>query len=394
MPESSLPEPSGHKPGSKVATGLISPATRVNVALLCVGFLAFVLLWLAQSLTAVFSMLALALLLTYLLLGPVRFVETRLYRLLPKSRRMSAGLRRTLAVICVYVAFLGSCGLAVLQGAPTLSLQVEEFAREMPGYLTTLDSYITRLEQNFHPKIANGASKSESNRSASARSGRFSAEKLRDLSRKVAHVLLNIGAGTISGFVYILTSLVLAFYLLSDGTLLRNGLINLMPSDQEEGMGRFLLRTHMQLYNLVKAQALMSILSGGMIYLLLLILQVKFALLLGVFFGLASILPIIGPWLGLLPLMLILALGGHPLYISHVLLAAGLFHIIKAYWLWPKILHDRFNIHPVLFIITFLVGLNAVGWAGILLAFPFACLLGVALDMLKARHARTLPSRQ
>jgi predicted PurR-regulated permease PerM len=380
--------------------GLFSPVTRVNIALLCIIFLLFSVVWFTQALTGVIAMLAVALILTYLLLGPVRVLESTLYKAIPKPRRRVAGLRRTLAIVCVYILFLGGCSLAVLRVAPALTLQVKEFGQEFPSYLHRLDQFLFKVESGISlttgdKGIIYPSASSEPvairlpNGSASqlhSRTVLFSLGKVNEISQKTARVLLNVGAGALNGLIYSLTALMLAFYLLSDGQAIQSGLINLVPTHREEGMRRFLHRANIQLYKLVKAQAVMGMLSGSIIYLLLSVLQVKYALLLGVLFGIASLPPVIGPWLGLLPLTLILALGGHPAYIVSLLIAAGLFHAAKIYWLWPRILHARYHIHPILFIVTFLLCLNTVGWVGIFLSFPLACVLGVCLDMIKSQH--------
>ena len=404
-PDNSLREPAQILPATAEG-GLLSPVTRVNLALLCVIFLLFSLVWFTQALTGVIAMLAVALILTYLLLGPVRLLESGLYKAIPKPRRRVAGLRRTLAIVCVYILFLSACGLSILRVAPTLTVQIKEFAQEYPIYLQRLDNFLIQVESGIslttgdkgiiYPATVAGepvAIRLPDGTASQLHSKTvlFSLGKVNEISQKTARWLLNVGAGALSGLIYTLTALMLAFYLLSDGQAIQSGLINLMPSHREEAMRRFLQRANVQLYKLVKAQALMGMLSGGVIYILLLSLQVKYALLLGVLFGVASLPPVIGPWLGLIPLMVILALGGHPTYIVHVLVAAGLFHAAKIYWLWPKILHARYHIHPIVFIITFLLCINTVGWLGILLSFPLACVLGVCLDLIKSQHQAPKP---
>jgi predicted PurR-regulated permease PerM len=161
-----------------------------------------------------------------------------------------------------------------------------------------------------------------------------------------------------------------------------------MPSHLETPVAEFLERLHMQFYRFVKGQVLMSLISGSLVYLLLHLLDIKYALLLGLSFGLVSILPVIGPWLGLIPITLILAFSNHLMYILQVLLFAGIFYLVKTYWLWPKLVDRRFNIHPIIFILTFLACLKLVGYLGILLSFPLASLLGVWFDVLRARQVK------
>jgi predicted PurR-regulated permease PerM len=123
-------------------------------------------------------------------------------------------------------------------------------------------------------------------------------------------------------------------------------------------------------------------------YAALLMLGVKYALLLGVILGGVSILPVIGPWLGLLPIIAVVEMGGNPIHVLPVLLVAGCFYLIKAYWLWPKLVSRKFDLHPILFILTFLMCTKIMGFSGIFLSFPLASVVGVWMDIQKARHSK------
>jgi predicted PurR-regulated permease PerM len=82
----------------------------------------------------------------------------------------------------------------------------------------------------------------------------------------------------------------------------------------------------------------------------------------------------------------ILAFSSHPNDILQVLLVTGLFYILKTYWLWPKLIHRRYDVHPILFILTFLVCIKLTGALGMLLAFPLASVLAAFAHTLKASH--------
>jgi predicted PurR-regulated permease PerM len=390
--------------------GLFSPITQINLALLCIAFLGFVMIELTEFLTSIVIMLASSLILTYLLLGPIRLIEMKLQTILPKSDRLPPTLKRTLSIVLVYLIFLGLFAVAILRVVPTLNMEIREFAHDLPVYLaklelstgsigaTTPPSLETRhWEQKQQVGIHSLRQTITQVRQHKIRKSRILAVTTRLAIQKLAtlysqyasrmgNFLLDLGTTTLSSLVYALTTLVLVFYLLHDGKDLQTGFIALMPTRSEAWVSRFLQRIHVQFYSIVRGQALMSIISGSLIFLILTLLQVKYALLLGVAFGLVSILPVLGPWLGLIPIVVLLSINGHPLDILQVLLFLGLFYLIKTYWLWPKILHKKFDIHPILFIITFLACLQIVGFLGILLSFPLTSIFAAALEMLKARY--------
>jgi predicted PurR-regulated permease PerM len=406
-------EANGVEPARKP---LISALTRFNLILLCLGFLLFLFIKLAVNLSAIVAMLAGAMLLSYLLLAPVRVVDSLLYRTKLPLLAKGNGLRRLLAIIATFLLFFGTCGIIVIRIAPPLALQLKEFAQDTPIYVNEVDLFLTDVEtlmaQNNptafkrHLKavrrpqlvktlktVANPMAPLNSLKKMTApehllsQTARLSVEKLREVSRETVHMLLNLGTLALSGLVYSLTALVFAFYLLKDGRNLRKGLVSFMPTREEGHAARFLHRVHLHLYNLVKAQALMSILSGGLLYFLLMLFSVKYALLMSVGFGLVSILPVIGPWLGLLPILLMLSLAEHMGCVISVILLMGFFHTLKAAWLWPMVLHARYRvIHPVLFILTLLVCIHLLGVVGVLLVFPMTGFLAVTAEWLKHRQ--------
>jgi predicted PurR-regulated permease PerM len=203
---------------------------------------------------------------------------------------------------------------------------------------------------------------------------------------KLGSVILGLGEMTLNGLIYMLTTLVLVFYLLHDGKSIKNGLVDLVPSSNEASVDRFLNRLHRQFHGIIKGQIFMSFLAGMLLYLVLMTMGVTYALLLGILFGVASILPVIGPWIGLIPIIGIIAFSGHPIDILQVLLITGLFYITKTYWLWPKLLNRSHDVHPILFILAFVICLKLVGFLGLLLSFPLASILSVAFQTLQESH--------
>lgn len=420
MHESHFPD--GSRPADdNQDTALLSPATKINLILLCALFLIAVGLLLTQYLTVIVLLLAASLILTYILLDPVGLIETGLLKVNVKGRALSQKAARAVAILVVYLLFFGLIIFSVLRIVPPLSLQIKDFAKDIPTYLSHMASDKTgakpqtappteplvelvqeSLQESKQQKVGNLTVTSQTNitvtqnqpslRKTSLLSATYKlalaklAANYKLVASKLGGFILDLGAITLNSLIYVLTTLVLVFYLLHDGRELKNGFVDLMPSQNEASVNRFLKRVHLQFHTIIKGQVLMSFLSGGLIYALSLALDVKYALLLGVFFGIVSILPVIGPWIGLIPIVAILAFSSHPNDILQVLLVTGLFYILKTYWLWPKLIHRRYDVHPILFILTFLVCLKLTGALGMLLAFPLASVLAAFAHTLKASH--------
>jgi predicted PurR-regulated permease PerM len=399
---------------------LFSPLTRLNLFVLCLVFLAYVGISLTELLPAIIAMLAASLILTYLLLTPVQLLEAFLSSLFSKHKKIPVGMSRILAITLVYLSGLALFALIILQIATPLSIQMKDFAKDIPQHLNkanmdnrnngnlikpqqTADksmvaSAVVLTAPGHHAGLAVSGAPLRQATAQSSKARILSGTRtlvtqkftgiFKNYAAKLGRYVLDVGTTALSSMIYILTTLVLTFYLLLDGKTLQQGLINLMPNRHEAAAKQFLTRLHRQFYTVVKGQVLMSFLSGSLMYAALLMLGVKYALLLGVILGGVSILPVIGPWLGLLPIIAVVEMGGNPIHVLPVLLVAGCFYLIKAYWLWPKLVSRKFDLHPILFILTFLMCTKIMGFSGIFLSFPLASVVGVWMDIQKARHSK------
>lgn len=397
---------------------LLSPTSKVNVIILCVLLFIAAALMLTDYLTSIVCMIAASLLLTYILLSPVNLLERQMTKVKIGSKTLSHSLARAMAVLLVYLLFFGTVAISVIRVAPPLASQVREFTKELPNYLSQfsvaqtekktpankekLAELVQESLKTSRVQRAEGPSKITTQTTVKSTVSiqtpktkpplyKVALEQIianyKNYAARLGSIILDIGGATLSTLIYSLTTLVLTFYLLHDGKELQTGLVHMVPQRHEDNVQRFLRRLHVQFHTIVKGQVLMSLLSGGLMYLLLLLLGMKFSLLLGVFFGVTSILPVIGPWIGLVPIITLFAFSSHPLDILQVLMASGLFYIVKTYWLWPKLIRRKYDIHPILFTLSFVACLKLAGLAGgLLLSFPLASVLGVVASSVKERH--------
>ncbi len=399
--------------------GVLSPLSIVNLVVLCVLALIAVLLVVTHHLTSVVILLAVVALITYLLLGPVHFIEilvlksplARMNLRLPWSPApltMTPGLRRSLAIVTVYLLGLLLVAAVLFRMIPLLLGQLSGLAHELPTYIAKAEampgaSVPVEKEPESLSELLSGAitatapeagqasavpappTEKKMPRVTSGLLVKKSVQLLQEYAARIGTALLNVGATALTGLVYFLTALVMVFYLLHDGRLLKERFVAILPESAEREASRYLEHLHGQIFTYLKGQVMVNFLWGGMMYLLLLLLEVKYSLLLALFFGFSAIIPVIGPWFGMLPIALVTLLGDSPLPFGQVLLFNGVFYMVKTYWLWPRLIPRKYDLHPVLFILTFMVCLQVVGYLGILLSFPVTGLLGGTYAYLQGR---------
>jgi predicted PurR-regulated permease PerM len=114
---------------------------------------------------------------------------------------------------------------------------------------------------------------------------------------------------------------------------------------------------------------------------------VKYALTLGVLAGITRAIPILGPILGGIPIVLVASLQSVENGIG-VLIFFCLMHLIESKIIMPKLLGERMHLHPAIILIVLLIGSEFFGLLGMFLAAPVAALLKVLFDFYVLRRKR------
>jgi predicted PurR-regulated permease PerM len=110
----------------------------------------------------------------------------------------------------------------------------------------------------------------------------------------------------------------------------------------------------------------------------LLVLQVPFAVPLGMWAGVADLIPMVGAYLGAAPAVVI-GLINSPVQGIVVLAYFVVYQQFENYVLAPRVMRQAVDLSPAAVIISTLVGGSLLGFAGALLALPIAATLKVVL---------------
>lgn len=138
----------------------------------------------------------------------------------------------------------------------------------------------------------------------------------------------------------------------------------------------------------IRGQLLLCVVIGGMVFLMLVVLRMPYALTLAILAGFMEFIPYIGPLVGAVPgVMIALAHGGF----LWALVVAAAYYIIQFCennFIVPLIMKRAVNISAVAIMFAMLVGVSFPGIIhpvlGILLSIPFASVVGLFLDDMRA----------
>ena len=181
---------------------------------------------------------------------------------------------------------------------------------------------------------------------------------------------------------------VLVFYFLCDGTAIRRESELLLPLSQRERVARVLAHLDRILDGYIRGQVWMCVIAWILVTIGLALLRVPHAMTMGLIAGLTRAIPVIGPLLGGIPLVLLcLAATGSVQTTMIVLIGFIVMHFLESKVLLPKIIGHEVDLHPVSVIVALLLGMEFFGFLGVFLAVPAAAIAKTLLTEYHDAHA-------
>jgi predicted PurR-regulated permease PerM len=124
--------------------------------------------------------------------------------------------------------------------------------------------------------------------------------------------------------------------------------------------------------------------QGGLSAIVLWALGVPYALLLGVWVALTSVIPYFGAWLGAVPAVL-LAITQSPTTAVLTVLLYVLIQQVESNFLTPRVQGHAAHVHPIIVLLTVIWTAQALGLLWSALAVPALVVLRVLFDFFRAR---------
>lgn len=168
----------------------------------------------------------------------------------------------------------------------------------------------------------------------------------------------------------------LTFYFLKDWRDLRRMVINLFSYDVQHRAARILDEIGKTLSAYVRGLGKLSLISGFCIAVGTAVMGIELPLVLGFWAILAETVPVVGPLMGAVPAIFI-AYEQSPESAFNVALFYIVYYQIDANILLPKVMGKNVDVHPVVLIISLLIGAKLFGILGMVFAVPVAAVYGV-----------------
>jgi len=275
---------------------------------------------------------------------------------------------RVLAVIFVY---LGAVGIFVGLFVTFLPLILEEtsnLSEAIPQYVNSVDLW---------PSINSSGFLSE--KTVQSLTSNFSISEIVDGFKSTVNHTLSGFWQTVSsifgGLLSFILIVVFSFYFAVQEYGIANFLKIVTPLRHEKYIISLWRRSQLKIGRWMQGQILLALFIGILVYLGLMILGVKYALLLAILAALAELIPLFGPILAAIPAVLISFIDGGT---SLGLMVIGLYVIIQQFenhLIYPLVVKKVIGVPPLMVIIALLVGAQLAGFLGIIIAVPIAAVL-------------------
>lgn len=280
---------------------------------------------------------------------------------------------RGLGIIIIYVALIGGLVLTGVLIAPMIGDQANTFRADAPDQLQEL----RREWISSSNPLLNGPGQ------------QGLAQAIRVVERPPApsqdaavNVLTSVG-GAIVGT---LALLAITFYYLLEKSLLRRLVLMEVPPGSRMRVNRVWDDVEAKVGGWLRGQLTLCLIIGVTATIGYGILQVRFWPLLGLLAGITEIIPIVGPWLGGIPAVIIALTMSW----QKAVLVTGfilLLQLMENTVLVPRVMRGAVGLTPLTVFVAILAGTEFMGPAGAVLAIPIAALVQVLVtDYLDARR--------
>jgi predicted PurR-regulated permease PerM len=181
---------------------------------------------------------------------------------------------------------------------------------------------------------------------------------------------------------------VMVFYMTSDEKALPNLADRLTPARWRSRVRELVERIEKRLGHWLRGQLILGLVVGTVVGIGLTLMGVKYALALGLIAGITELIPSFGPYIGMVPALIIAYGQNHWLALWVVVLFYGV-QQLENNFLAPKILAKAVGIHPIVIIIALLAGARLMGVLGIAMAVPICIIVdAIVHDWRQAKPVR------
>ena len=291
---------------------------------------------------------------------------------------------RAAGAAVAYLSVVAAIGLAGVLLYPLVADQSRELREDWPEIKAKAERWIDERAEDSEGTFYEFTREDlEDAFSADNLTFRQQLDRARDVGLQVFHVLL-----------ILVLAPIIAFYLLVDLPRIRTVLVSLIPAGATEEVLHVSRRLNRAIGGFFRGQLLVAAIVGAMCSVGLLAIGLQFWFLVGMIAGLFNIIPLIGPWVGGVPGVVIALTTGSPLQALGVVGVMAVAQQIDNHFITPQVMQRVVQLHPAAVILALLAGGTLGGLFGLLMAVPATATLKIVCGHLWRVHVLNEPFEQ
>jgi predicted PurR-regulated permease PerM len=271
---------------------------------------------------------------------------------------------RTMAVLLIYMVFIVSVTVILMNVIPMFIRQLKELNEHLPELGMKMQMFMHNVYQNelVPPGVREGLNRSL-------------AGLEQEIGRRITAFVNDIGS-TINAIFIAFIIPFLVFYMLKDFKMIERTTLTFVPKKHRLETIRMLIDIDQALGNYVRGQFIVCLIVGVLTYLGYLLIGMPYALLLASIVAVFNIIPYLGPFFGAAPALILAATISWKMLLM-VAVVNLVVQTLEGNVISPQVVGRSLNLHPLLIIFILLVGGELAGIAGLILAVPVFAVLKV-----------------
>lgn len=347
---------------------LVGTAIKKHWQLITFIICLLIFVWIIWKLISVVLPFLIGLIIAYLLLPIVRWLEKHL-----PGRKKHLGAKRISIIIGIYFVGLIMIAGMVFYLYTAISSSTSLLWQNLPQLISDIVAQVQGFMAAVRLEVP--ASMLEQYDQTIESAGVMVVDALRS-GLGQGFSMLSASAGLILGF---LAMPLVIFFTLKDWDKLRDGFFGSMPSWASEHARNVAGILERVLGRYIRGQFIMSAFVGILVFILLTVLRIQFAPALAVWAALMENIPTLGFWLSV-GASVAIALATSPEKILWIVLGLAVIQLIENNLLVPRIQGSNMKMNPIFILLVSVIGAYLFGLVGFIIAVP---LVATVIELLK-----------
>lgn len=274
-------------------------------------------------------------------------------------------MNRTIGIILLFIVVVALIIWGIVVIIPQIRQQVATMIQSLPAYFDTVSDKVSEIfkDPSFKPvqqHLDNSLQKLLESLTETAQ----------NISRVTIQGLGNVVSTLATVLIALITAPIILFFLLKDGDKLAPYILQFLPTKTRKPTLRVMTEMNSQLASYIRGQLTVAFAVAIMFIIGFSIVGMNYAITLGILAGVLNLVPYLGSFLAMVPVIFIAAVTG-PIMLVKVIIVFAIEQTIEGRIVSPLVLGNQLEIHPVTIMFVLLTAGKIFGIVGVILGIPF-----------------------